>query len=275
MSSSEKEIDALYGLPLEEFTKERNDLADALRSKGDRQAADRVKALVKPKTAAWAVNQVMRTQPKDARALLDAGERLRDVHEGVTSGTATAGDLREAVEAEREAVGRLTDAARGLVNTQGRGLSESVLERVAQTLHALSTDSEIRSVADATRLSGERMPASASFAPSSSEGRPRRPASPTGTAKGQKVGGGGVGGGGAKSRKGASAARIRKARDRLERAKREARDLRSSRTRAARATSDAERALVSAREKMRKADQKVEDKESEIKELRRRLEQLG
>src|SRR4029453_3354374 len=70
---SEQDADALYGLPLEDFTKARNELAEDLRAQGARPAANRVKALPKPTTAAWAVNQVMRTQHKDARALLAAG----------------------------------------------------------------------------------------------------------------------------------------------------------------------------------------------------------
>ena len=83
----EAEVDALYGLPLEDFTKTRNELARELRSRGEREAADWVGSLAKPTAAAWAVNQVMRTQRKDARALLGAGERLRKAHEEAATGT--------------------------------------------------------------------------------------------------------------------------------------------------------------------------------------------
>jgi hypothetical protein len=253
LGTTDRDIDALYGLPLEQFTNARNELAAELRAKGDPEAADRVKGLAKPTRAAWAVNQVMRTQAKDARDLLEAGARLRKVHEGVTAGTAGANDLREAIESEREAVGRLTDAARGLMSTQGRDLSESIVERVTQTLHALAADSEVRSVADATRLSSERQVASAGLlAAPVSKGRSRKSAS---SAR-------------------ASAAGVRRARERLQRAQREARALRSSRTRAARAVADAERSLVRARDEMRKADQKAAEKETEVEELRRRLDEL-
>jgi hypothetical protein len=245
-----KDVDALYGLPLEEFTSARNKLADELRSRGEREEGDRVAALVKPTTAAWAVNQVMRTQRKDARALLEAGERLRKAHQAAASRNASASDLREAVDAERAAVVPLTKAARGLPNTRGRGLSESILERVTQTLHALSSDSEARSLAGAGRLSQERQATGAGafdVAPSKTRRR--------------KAGPGNV-------------AQVRKTRERLERAQREARELRSRRTRAARATSSAEQALARAREDMRDADRRVAEKEAEIEELRRTLEQL-
>lgn len=248
-----EEVDALYGLPLEEFTPARNALAAELRSRGERGAADRVAGLLKPSGAAWAVNQVMRTQLKDARNLLAAGERLRAAHEDVAAGNAGAHDLRAAAEAERAAVHRLTQAARGLTNANGRGLSEGALERVAQTLHAISADTETRSLAESGRLSRERQAAgTGALAAPPGKGRPRR-----GAGSGRPT-----------------EAQIRKARERLERAQREARDLRSARTQAARASADAERMLTRAREDMRKADRRVADKETEIEELRRGLEQL-
>ncbi len=246
----EAEIDALYGLPLEEFTNARNELAGGLRSQGKREAADWVGALAKPTSAAWAVNQVMRTQRDDARALLTAGERLRKAHADAAAGNTSAHDLRDAADAERAAVGRLSDAARGLARARGRGLSESVLDRVTQTLHAISADSETRSLVQAGRLSRERQATGteAFVAPPSKRRRSdTRAGRPT-------------------------EAQVRKVRERLQRAQREARDLRSERTRAARATADAEQALARAREDVRLADRRVADKETEIKELRRKLE---
>jgi hypothetical protein len=246
-----EEVDALYGLPLEEFTKARNELVGELRSRGDRQAADWVRGLVKPTAPAWAVNQLMRTQRKDARALLEAGERLRKAHEDTAAGNASARELRDAVDAERAAVARLRRAARGLTNSSGRDLSESVLERVEQTLHALSGDSDTRSLAQAGRLPRERQATGTGGLLASPRQRPR---------------------GGGKGRP--SEAQVRKARERLRRAQQEARDLRSARTRAARATSEAEGRLARAREDMRRADRTVANKEAEIEELRRNLDQL-
>jgi hypothetical protein len=248
-------IDELYGLPLEEFTKARSELARELRSRGERESAQSVDALRKPTTAAWAVNQVMRTQRADARTLLDAGKRLRKAHEDVARGKANAGDLRDAAEAERVAVRRLSNAARGLVNASGRGVSESILERVTQTLHALSTDSEARAQASVGRLSKERRPSGAGlFAAAGAGASAARPR--------------------AASRRGPSEAQVRQARERLRRAQQEAREARAARTRAARATSRAEQALVRAREGMRAADKRAADKEAAAEELRRKLDEL-
>jgi hypothetical protein len=248
----EKELDALYGAPREEFTGARNKLARELQSRGQREAAEWVGGLAKPTAAAWAVNQVMRTQRKDARALLEAGERLRKAHADAAAGNAGGRELRDAVEAERAAVGQLSQAARGLTDASGRDLSESVLERVAQTLHAISADSETRSLAAAGRLPRERQVTGAgAFAAPPSKGRAR-------TARATRAG----------------EAQVRRVRERLRRMEREARDLRSARTRAARATSKAEQTLARARDDMRAADRRVADKENEIDELRRKLDQL-
>ena len=91
----EKELDSLYAAPLDEFVAERDALAKRLRADGDREAADRVKALRKPSAAVWAVNQLARRQQKDYRALLEAGDRLREAQEQVLGGESPA-KLQEA-----------------------------------------------------------------------------------------------------------------------------------------------------------------------------------
>ncbi|MDQ5822178.1 MAG: hypothetical protein M3540_12125, partial [Actinomycetota bacterium] len=71
------ELDRLYGLPLDEFTKARNDLSARLKKAGATDAAAEVKALPKPSVPAWAVNQLARTRQREVRALLVAAERSR------------------------------------------------------------------------------------------------------------------------------------------------------------------------------------------------------
>src|ERR671939_245892 len=105
------DADDLYGLALDAFVPERDALAKRLRSDGRRAEADEVKALRKPSVAAWAVNQVVRSQPKAARALWDAGDALIAAQEALLEGRGDAAALRAAVEAEREAVDALLEAA--------------------------------------------------------------------------------------------------------------------------------------------------------------------
>ncbi len=132
----EERIDELYGLPLEQFIAEREVLVKELRAGGRRDEAIRVAGLNKPSVAAWAVNQVVRSQAKAARALWEAGDAVLDVQAQVMRGEASGGDLRAAVDRERMALGPLTDAARGLVTANGRFLGDPNVQAVTETLHA-------------------------------------------------------------------------------------------------------------------------------------------
>ena len=69
-------IDRLYGLPLSEFTRERDRAARELRSEGRRAEADELKALRKPTAAAGAINRLVREHAADVRAFLTAAGEL-------------------------------------------------------------------------------------------------------------------------------------------------------------------------------------------------------
>jgi hypothetical protein len=154
----DEEIDRIYGLPLEQFVTERDALAKRLRGEKRREDADAVKGLRKPTVAAWAANQVLRSQPDERRALLDAGDALRAAQEELLAGRGDAATARAAAEGERRAVGDLVSAARGLARDEGF-LSDAVLDRVRETLHAAATDDDARAVVAAARLDRERRPA--------------------------------------------------------------------------------------------------------------------
>ena len=55
----------LYGLPLSRFIPERDALVKALRSEKRRDDAAAAARMRKPSVAAWAVNQLVRTQAQD------------------------------------------------------------------------------------------------------------------------------------------------------------------------------------------------------------------
>jgi hypothetical protein len=56
----ERELDALYALPLNEFTKARNDLASRLKRAHQADAAAAVRSLRKPTAVAWTANHLAR-----------------------------------------------------------------------------------------------------------------------------------------------------------------------------------------------------------------------
>ena len=151
----EAEIDRLYGLPLDEFVKARDELARALRRADRRPDADRVKGLRKPTVGAWALNQAVRTRRDDLRELLDAGDDLRAAQERLLAGGDRA-ELREAGERERKLVSRLAGAAVAIGGEAGR--SGGLEPRLRATLHAATLDERARAELAAGRLVREREP---------------------------------------------------------------------------------------------------------------------
>jgi hypothetical protein len=131
----------LYGLPLEEFVEQRKQLAKRLRADKQTEEAKRVAALKKPTVAAWAVNQLVRTQRRAVDALFKAGEGIAKAQ---TEGKAGAEKLREASSAMRGALAELMQAAEGLLTSDGHNLAAATLEKVSETLRAAALDPDAR-----------------------------------------------------------------------------------------------------------------------------------
>ena len=136
------EIDKLYGVPLDEFVHDRDELAKRLRREGEREAAEQVKKLRKPSAGAWALNQAVRRRRKETDALLAAGERLRAAHESLMSGGDQA-ELRDAMREERGLASALADCAEAIASETGKS-GPALRERVRSTLHAAALDEEAR-----------------------------------------------------------------------------------------------------------------------------------
>jgi hypothetical protein len=134
----------LYGLPLERFVRERDSLAKELRAEGRRDEASRVAAMRKPSLAAWAVNQLVRTQRGATAALFEAGDRVVKAQANLIAGRGDPVAFRADVKRERASVAKLVEAARGLLSAEGHELTPAMLERVSDTLHAAALDSRAR-----------------------------------------------------------------------------------------------------------------------------------
>jgi len=147
-------LDALYGVPLAEFTKKRNALAKRLREDGDRERADEVKALKKPTLPAWAINQAVRADDKAAKALLKSGDDLRSAHERALAGDAD--DLKVAMGQEADAVEAMTMAA--VRAARPEKLAGGMLDRVRDTLRAVAGDQELRAEFLGGRVVTDRKP---------------------------------------------------------------------------------------------------------------------
>ena len=108
----ERELDALYDLPLEEFTKARNDLSHGLRKAHQSDAAAEMRALKKPTVVAWSANRLARDEPELTARCSRPGERLRETQQRALQGNAKQDEVDEAAAAERETIRALLTAAR-------------------------------------------------------------------------------------------------------------------------------------------------------------------
>jgi hypothetical protein len=150
----ESEIDRLYGVPLDEFIAQRDELAKRLNREGDREAGASVKALRKPTVGAWALNQAIRRRRKETAALLATAERLRTAQEALLSG-GDPGELRKAVREERELTSTLADSAEAIASEAGKS-GPALRDRVRATLHAAAVDEEARAELESGRFVKER-----------------------------------------------------------------------------------------------------------------------
>ena len=153
---TDSEIDALFALPLDEFTAARNTLAKRLAKDGDREAAGEVQKLPKPTVPAWAVNQLARRKPELVERLIESGEALQ---EQLVKGRGGPEALRAAQQRERQALRELAGAAEALLKEGGRSATAQTLERISETLSAGSKSPAGREALKSGRLSAELEPA--------------------------------------------------------------------------------------------------------------------
>jgi hypothetical protein len=128
-------VDALYTLPLGEFTSARNALVAQLKKAGRQGEANEAKALAKPSVSAWVVNQLYRRHRGLFDQLIEAGDRVRRAQ----GAQLTADSAREAVNARREALAALTAIAADLLRDGNYSATRDMLRRVTSTLEALSS----------------------------------------------------------------------------------------------------------------------------------------
>jgi hypothetical protein len=132
----EDEVDALFKLPLAEFTGSRNNLAAQLKRDGRADDANLVKALAKPSVSAWAVNQLYWKHGEAFKELLAAGQRFREAQ--TSNSDARIADMRESLDARREALSLLSDLATVLLREAGHNPIPDTIHRITTTLEAIS-----------------------------------------------------------------------------------------------------------------------------------------
>lgn len=127
-------IDSLYELPLDEFTKARDELARRLKAAGDTEAAAEVRRARKPTLPAWAANQVVRKAPAEWERLRRVVRELREKH----GKRGSIEDLRDATRAQRDALKACERQAAHLLAKHGHTAGPALLQTVVHTLLALA-----------------------------------------------------------------------------------------------------------------------------------------
>jgi hypothetical protein len=171
-TSAPAAIDALFQLPLGEFTDARNALAARLKKDGRHAEAGEVRALTKPSASAWVVNQLFWRHRKLFDRLFESGDRLRRAQAERLTGDAA----RDAVNERREVVAELATRAADLLKEAGRGGTRDLLRRVTSTLDALSSYGSLRNAAVAGRLTDDLEPPGFEAALDQLPGAEKRPA---------------------------------------------------------------------------------------------------
>jgi hypothetical protein len=127
------DIDALYQVPLGEFTPARNALAKARGATGGE-----IKALEKPTLPAWAVNQLYWHDRATFDALLKAAVAMRQAHVQVISGRSA--DVAAAEQAHAAAIKAALQSARKHIERAGEKATPATIEAITETLQALPTE---------------------------------------------------------------------------------------------------------------------------------------
>jgi hypothetical protein len=153
-SGIDAEIDALFQLPLAEFTGARNALAKRLKDEGRTLEAERVKALAKPPAPAWAVNQLYWHDPKSIERLLALGERVRKAQTGHLKNA----DLRALLDEKKEMTSALVTKAAAILEKAGHAASLDATRRVSATLESLAAWGDTDGLPQPGRLTADLDP---------------------------------------------------------------------------------------------------------------------
>ncbi|MDN5744940.1 MAG: hypothetical protein L0H31_07445, partial [Nocardioidaceae bacterium] len=124
--------DELYGLALADFTASRDARAKEYQTTA---CAASIKALRKPSTAAWVVNQLVRGEAEQVDQLLSVGAALREAQANLA-----AGELRALTTQRRQVTAALTTQARRLAGELGVRVTNAVADQVEATLTAAMVD---------------------------------------------------------------------------------------------------------------------------------------
>ncbi len=135
-AGSDEEVDALYQLPLNEFTNARNALAVRLKKAGQGSKWAKVKSLIKPSLAAWAANQLYWKHKEAFENLITTGQNLLQAQ--LSQLTGKPAEMDKAHSEQIAAISVLLNLSAELVRESGHNETPQMTRRMSRTLDALS-----------------------------------------------------------------------------------------------------------------------------------------
>jgi hypothetical protein len=148
--TEDDDIDALFQLTPPEFVTARNALATQLKKAGQNDVARRVKALPKPSTSAWTVNQLYWKHRAAFEKLLANGERFRQAQVSRLAGKGT--DIHKLLNERREELSAMSRLAAQILQRSSGAAPSGVMRRITATLEALSAYGTLAGAPSAGRL---------------------------------------------------------------------------------------------------------------------------
>jgi hypothetical protein len=109
----------LFDVDPNEFVAERDQLARDLKAAGDKDEAAAVRKLRRPTVAMWAINQVARREPGSVEQLIEQAADARAAQREAIEQSKPE-RLREALARRREALAKVSRAAREVIDGSGR-----------------------------------------------------------------------------------------------------------------------------------------------------------
>lgn len=134
--SVDDDLDRLYGVPPEEFTALRKELAASAKKRGDADDAKAIAAARRPTTAAWVVNALVRADPTAVPRLTDMSASLRAAHAEMDGSR-----IRKLTAAQRALVHELVRTAFDAADVGGP--SAALRDDVTNTVQAAIADPDV------------------------------------------------------------------------------------------------------------------------------------
>jgi hypothetical protein len=144
VAASELDTSALYGLPLAEFTKARDELAKRARAQNDPEQAARISRLKKPSLPAWVLNMLPRLRQNELQELLRAGEEAEHAQAAALAGSGDPRELQTATDTLRRRARTLAGEAGEILVKGGHAAREETLLRIATALRTSAVTAEGR-----------------------------------------------------------------------------------------------------------------------------------